>query len=139
MVFDTAGAGVAFLLGRVLFGVILAFTGLNQLLNLDGMVPYAEAKGVPAAGLLVPITGVMLLVGGLAVALGVYPVLGAGAIALFLLVTTPVMHDFWAASGEERQSEINSFLKNTAMLGGALVFLALGGVDWPYAVGVGLF
>ncbi|SEN85434.1 Uncharacterized membrane protein YphA, DoxX/SURF4 family [Halorientalis persicus] len=139
MVFDTGGAGVAFLLGRVLFGAILAFTGLNQLLNLDAMVPYADAKGVPAAGLLVPITAGMLLSGGLAVALGVYPVLGAGAIALFLLVTTPVMHDFWAASGEEKQSEMNSFLKNTAMLGGALVFLALGGVEWPYAVGVGLF
>jgi putative oxidoreductase len=139
MVFDTGGAGVAFLLGRVLFGAILAFTGLNQLLNLDAMVPYADAKGVPAAGLLVPITAGMLLSGGLAVALGVYPVLGAGAIALFLLVTTPVMHDFWAASGEEKQNEMNSFLKNTAMLGGALVFLALGGVEWPYAVGVGLF
>ncbi len=139
MLFDTAGAGLAFLLGRVLFGAILAFTGLNQFLNLDGMVPYAEAKGVPVAGLLVPITGGMLLVGGLAITLGAYPVLGAGAIALFLLVTTPVMHDFWAASGEEKQSEMNSFLKNTAMLGGALVFLALGGVDWPYAVSVGLF
>ena len=139
MVFDTAGAGVAFLLGRVLFGAILAFTGLNHFLNGAEMVPYAEFKGIPLPGLAVPFSGGMLLFGGLAIVLGVYPVLGAGALALFLLVATPTMHDFWAVAEEDQQDEMTSFLKNVGLLGGALVFLALGGVDWPYAVGVGLF
>lgn len=139
MVFDTAGAGVALLLGRVLFGAILAFTGLNHFLNVDQMVPYAEFKGIPLPEIAVPFTGGMLLFGGLAVALGVYPVLGAGALALFLLVATPTMHDFWAVAEEDQQDELTSFLKNVGLLGGALVFLTLGSADWPYAAGVGLF
>jgi uncharacterized membrane protein YphA (DoxX/SURF4 family) len=139
MAFETAGAAEAFLIGRVAFGLVVAFTGLNHFANGDGMVPYARAKGVPAAGLAVPFTGGVLIFGGVAVAVGAYPVLGAGAIALFLLVTTPVMHDFWAAPEDERQGEMTDFLKNGAMLGAAVALLALGSTPWPYAVNVGLF
>jgi uncharacterized membrane protein YphA (DoxX/SURF4 family) len=139
MVFDTAGAGLAFLLGRVLFGAILAFTGLNHFLNADQMVPYAEFKGIPLPGLAVPFSGGLLLFGGLAIVFGAYPVVGAGALALFLLVATPTMHNFWAVAEEDQQDEMTSFLKNVGLLGGALVFLVFGGLDWPYAVGVGLF
>jgi len=138
MAFESAGSGVAFLLARVLFGGVVAFMGVNHFMNTDQMVPYAEAKGVPAAGLMVPFTGGMLLVGGLSILTGAYPIVGAGAIAVFLLVTTPVMHDFWAAGPENQQDEMTAFLKNVVMLAGALAFLALGTTTWPYAVGVGL-
>jgi uncharacterized membrane protein YphA (DoxX/SURF4 family) len=138
MVFDTAGADVAFLLGRLLFGLVMAFTGLNHFLNADQMAGYAGAKGVPAPGLAVPFTGGMLVLGGLGIALGAFPLLSAGAIAVFLLVTTPTMHDFWAVPEEEQQSELTQFLKNVALLGVALVFLTLSATPWPYALGVGL-
>lgn len=138
MVFDAAGGGLAFLLGRLLFGLVMAFTGLNHFLNADQMTGYADAKGVPAPGLAVPFTGGMLVLGGLGIALGAFPLLAAGAIAVFLLVTTPVMHDFWAAPAEEQQSEMTQFLKNAALLGVTLVFLTLSTTPWPYAVGVGL-
>lgn len=136
--FASGSAEVAFLLGRVFFGGVLAFTGLNHFMNTDAMVGYADAKGVPAAELAVPFSGGMLVFGGLGIALGAFPALAAGAVALFLLVATPTMHDFWAAPEEEQQTEMTQFLKNVAMLGGALFFLALSGTVWPYAVGVGL-
>ncbi|KPN31144.1 hypothetical protein SY89_01887 [Halolamina pelagica] len=53
------------------------------------------------------------------------------------VVATPLMHDFWNA--EDTQGEMTHFLKNAALLGGSLAFLALGGVDWPLALNVGLF
>jgi len=135
--FGSTGVGIAFLLARLLFGGVLAFMGLNHFRNADQMVPYAEAKGVPAAGLLVPLTGGLLVAGGLSIVLGVYPMLGAGAVALFLLVSTPLMHDFWAAPETEQQTELTQFLKNVTMLGGALVFLALASAPWPFALGLG--
>jgi uncharacterized membrane protein YphA (DoxX/SURF4 family) len=135
---DAGSSGIAFLLGRVLFGAVLAFMGLNHFMNVDGMAGYAEAKGLPAPRLAVLFSGGMLLFGGLGVAVGAYPALAAGAIALFLLVSTPTMHDFWAVPEEQQQSEMTNFLKNVALLGGALVFLALSGTVWPYAVGIGL-
>lgn len=138
-VFDAAGAGIVFLLARVLFGGLLAFMGLYHFMNGEQMVPYAEAKGIPAAGLLVPFSGGQLLFGGLALVFGVYPVLGAGALATFLPVAALTMHDFWAAPEDQQQNEMVNFLKNIALTGGALAFLALGGVDWPFALGIGLF
>ncbi|WP_135534070.1 DoxX family membrane protein [Halostella pelagica] len=131
----TAVGDILFLVGRVLFGAVLAFTGLNHFVDTESMVGYADAKGVPAAGLMVPFTGGMLLVGGLLVALGLYPLLGAGALATFLLLATPKMHDFWNVDDpQQQQNEMNSFLKNAAMFGTAIVLLALSTRAWPYAI-----
>jgi uncharacterized membrane protein YphA (DoxX/SURF4 family) len=127
-----------FLLGRLLFGLVMAFNGLNHFMNADEMSGYAGAKGVPVPTVSVTFTGGMLLFGGLGIAAGVYPILSAGAIAVFLLVTTPVMHDFWAVPEEDQQSEITNFLKNVSLLGVTLVFLALGGTPWPFGLGVGI-
>jgi putative oxidoreductase len=135
----TAGGEVAFLLARVVVGGVLAFMGLNHFLDADAMSGYAEAKGLPAPKLAVLGSGGTLLFGGLSVALGVFPAIGAGALALFLLVATPTMHDFWSFDDPEQvQAEMTNFLKNVALLGAALGFLALSAVEWPYAVGLGL-
>jgi uncharacterized membrane protein YphA (DoxX/SURF4 family) len=135
-----AGLGAVFLLvGRVLFGGFLAFAGLNHFLNAGEMTEYAEAKGVPLAGVGVLTTGSMLVLGGLGILLGAYPVLSAGMVATFFLVVTPAMHDFWAVPEDEQEEQLTNFLKNTELLGAALVFLALGDLTWGFALGMGLF
>jgi len=139
MVLEAAGVAEAFLFARLLFGGVLAFLGLNHLLNAEQMVGYSQAKGIPAAGVLVPASGLLLIGGGLGVASGVFPVVAAGAIAGFLVIATVTMHDFWAVPEDQKQDEMTHFLKNTALVGGTLVLVALGTAEWPYAVGVGLF
>jgi uncharacterized membrane protein YphA (DoxX/SURF4 family) len=132
--FDGALAGELFLLGRLLFGGVLAFNGLNHFLDAESMAGYAGAKGVPAPGLAVPVTGGILLFGGLGVAAGVLPTLAAGALVVFLVATTPVMHNFWAVPEEQKQGEMINFLKNVAMTGAALALLAISTTAWPYAL-----
>lgn len=139
MPIDGLLSGWAFLLGRVLFGGVLAFNGVNHFLNADGMAEMAGANGVPAPRAMVYATGALLLAGGLSVVLGVYPALGALALLAFLLVTTPWIHDFWNLDDpEERQQQMTHFLKNTALVGGAFLFLGLAATDWPLAAGIGL-
>jgi putative oxidoreductase len=113
-------------LGRALFGSVLAYTALDNLRDIDGMVAYAESKGVPKADRLVPFSSAMLFFGGVATALGRFPRLAAGAIAAFLVGVTPTMHDFWNMNEDQRDQQVIHFLKNTALLGGALFFLARG-------------
>ena len=132
--FEGTLSGELFLLGRLLFGGILAFNGLNHFLDADAMAGYAGAKGVPAPGLMIPFTGGLLLFGGLGVAAGVLPLFAAGALFGFLAVTTPLMHDFWAAPDEQKQGEMINFMKNVALAGTALMFLSLSTVAWPYAL-----
>ncbi|WP_350355507.1 DoxX family protein [Halorarius litoreus] len=139
-VFDAAGAAEVFLLARILFGGVLAFMGLNHFMNVDEMTGYAEFKGLPAPRLSVVGSGGLLVFGGLGLVVGAFPVLAAGALAVFLLVSAVTMHDFWTVDDpEEQQNEMTAFLKNTFGAGAALGFLALGGVAWPYALGIGVF
>ncbi|WP_430505101.1 DoxX family membrane protein [Haloparvum sp. PAK95] len=138
--FGGTGAAELFLLGRLLFGGVLAFMGLNHFMDTDSMVGYAEFKGVPYPRAAVLVSGGMLLFGGLGIAVGAFPVLSAGALATFLLVGAVQMHDFWTMEDpEEKQSEMTQFLKNVTGFGAALALLAIGGAPWPYALNVGLF
>jgi DoxX. len=133
-------ADLVILLARVLFGATIAFMGLNHFMQGASMAEYAGYKGVPAPGVLVPLTGGMIVFGGLGIVLGFYPTLAAGALLVFLLVTTPVMHNFWAVGEDEQQAEMINFLKNVLMIGGALVFFGLAGAPegWAYALNIGL-
>ncbi|WP_281193519.1 DoxX family protein [Halorubrum sp. F4] len=137
---DTPFAGELFLLGRLLFGATLAFMGLNHFMDVDTMAGYAEFKGLPAPRFSVIASGLLLVLGGLGIATGVYPVVAAGGLAVFLLVSAVTMHDFWSVDDpEERQNEMTGFLKNLYGAGASLALLAVGGTAWPYALGVGFF
>lgn len=139
MVLEPGPGGLAFLLGRLVFGSILAFMGLNHFMDLDAMSGYADAQGVPAPRFSVIASGLALVFGGLAIAVGVYPLLGAVALAVFFVVTTPVMHDFWTVEDpEQRQAEMTDFLKNATLFGASVVLAALAGTVWPYALNIGL-
>lgn len=136
MVFEFAGSGELFLLGRLLFGGILAFTGLNHFLNGGQMIAYADAKGLPAPAASVYGSGGLLVVSGILVILGAYPIIAAGALATFLIGSAVLMHNFWAVPEDQVQDEMTHFLKNVALAGGALSLLALAGTSWPYSVGM---
>jgi len=135
----TGTEGVVLLVGRVLFGLVLAFMGLNHFQQRDSLAGYAEQKGLPAPGLAVVASGVVLVAGGLSVASGIYPLLGAIALAGFLLVAAVTIHDFWAVPEDRAQDELTQFLKNVALAGGALIVAAIAGQSWAFSVGIGLF
>lgn len=126
------------LIGRLLFGGILAFMGLNHFLSLDDMAGYASHKGLPAPKLGVVISGIVLIVGGIGIVLELFPTIGALAIAGFLLLAAVIFHDFWNVPADQQQSEMTDFLKNVALTGGALVIAVLGLSQWDYGLGIGL-
>lgn len=131
----TVDGGVVLLVGRVLYAVPLAFMGLSHFFDLERVTAQADASGVPAARAAVLASGAVLLFGAVAILLGTYPALGAAAVAVFLLVVTPVVHRFWAVPEEERTLQLQLFLRNASLLGGALAFLAASGAEWAYALG----
>lgn len=86
-----------FLLGRILFGGFFALNGLSHLTNLEKMTGYAASKNVPSPKVAVFLTGVLLLLSGLSIVAGIYPTLGIWGIIIFLIPTTFMMHNYWAA------------------------------------------
>lgn len=125
---------IPFLLGRVVFGGFLLYSGIHHLQDATTMAQYADSKGVPAPELAVKATGVALIAGGASILLGIKPKLGAAAIAGFLAGVSPTMHDFWTEEDPQRhQGEMVNFLKNVALLGAAVTLM---GVDEPWPASV---
>lgn len=120
----SVASSAVFRVGRLLFGGVLAFMALDNLRNLDERIQYAEAKGAPAPDKTVPGISVALLLGSGGVTFWRLPSLSAAAVAAFFVSVTPVMHDFWEQDDpEQRQQQFIHFMKNAALLGGALVLL----------------
>ncbi|GAB7018324.1 DoxX family protein [Halostagnicola bangensis] len=110
-------------LGRALYGGILAYMAVDGFKNNEKRVEVARAKGVPVPDLLVPFVTGMLFVANLGILFWKFPRASAGALIVFFLTTTPSIHDFWTMEGEERQANKINFLKNVALLGGAVILL----------------
>src|SRR5436190_14744197 len=83
------------LIGRLAFAAIFISSGPNHLLKREQMTAYARSVGAPAAPLAVPLTGLMIIAGGLLVAVGAWADLGAALIVAFLIPTSFFMHGFW--------------------------------------------
>lgn len=117
------------LLGRLFFALIFLLAGPN---NFSGQtIAYAASQGVPLASIAVPLSGVLAIVGGLSILLGYRARTGAWLIALFLVAVTPTMHKFWTVTDPMmQQMQMIMFMKNLAMLGGALLISQFGAGPW---------
>ena len=115
------------LVGRIIVGAYYLFNALNHLVFAPGqLAEYAASKGVPLPLLAVIVSGLLLLIGGLSILLGVFPRIGILALVVFFLPVTFWMHDFWAIQDPQaRMIQMVSFLKNLALMGSALIFLAI--------------
>jgi putative oxidoreductase len=111
--------------GRVLFSIIF-IASAGHLFSSES-VAYARSAGVPLANVAVPLAGVLALVGGLMLALGFHARLGALALVIFLVPVTVFMHKFWGlADPQQAQMQQVNFMKNVALIGGALHFIYAG-------------
>jgi len=117
---------ILLVIGRVLFALIFINSGVAHLTKLNGMASYAQFKKVPSPKLAVIVTGLMLIIGGLYVALGIFADLGALLLAIFLVISAFMMHNFWTIEdAQAKQGETINFFKNLSLAGAALIIFAL--------------
>jgi uncharacterized membrane protein YphA (DoxX/SURF4 family) len=128
-----------FLLGRILFSVVLLDNAYNHLKNTDGSAGYAEYKGVPNARVMVQLTGVLMALAGAAIILGIWMDLAGLCVAALMVIFAVKMHDFWTVTDPQQQgSERAHFTKNISLAGGGLILAVLGPLDW-YTLTDGVF
>src|SRR5882762_8610508 len=108
---------IAFLIGRIIFGGYWLMASFNHFKNPNYMSEYAKAKGTPSPEVAVAGTGVILLVGGVSMLLGVYPVVGIILLIIFLPGVSFQMHNFWkVADAQAKQIDMINFTKNMAFV-----------------------
>jgi putative oxidoreductase len=107
-------------LGRLFFALIFLMSTPGHFTSKT--IGYAASHGVPMASILVPISGLIALAGGLSILLGYKARWGAWLIVLFLVPVTLSMHNFWTVTDPmAAQMQQIMFMKNLSILGGALL------------------
>ena len=112
-------------LGRALFAAIFIMSGLTHFS--PATIGYAASQGVPLAPLLVPLSGLISLAGGLSILLGYRARIGALLLVLFLVPVTLSLHAFWKVTDPTMAGmQLAMFMKNVSMLGGAFFIAYFG-------------
>jgi uncharacterized membrane protein YphA (DoxX/SURF4 family) len=108
------------LIGRIVFSLIFFGSGVGHLMQTSATAEVAVGRGLPAARLLVQISGIAMLLGGIGVAFGIWTDLALLGIGLLVLIMGVAIHQFWSDEGERQQVEMAHFMKNLTIAGASL-------------------
>ncbi|RUX92531.1 MULTISPECIES: DoxX family protein [unclassified Mesorhizobium] len=111
-------------LGRLLLGGAFVFAGLRNIQNAAFLTGLMAARGVPQSRLALWLGIVLQVAAGVLVIAGLWTAFAATVLLVFLIVATPMFHNFWDHQGPERASRINGFVGNVALSGGFLTLIA---------------
>lgn len=114
------------LLGRILLALLFIWSGSGQLMGFDRVVGAIAGKGLPLPQVLAAASILIELGGGAALLLGWKARWAALFLALFIVIITPIFHNFWALSGSQAMMQKITFFKNLSILGGMLVVYGFG-------------
>ena len=114
--------------GRILYGGVMVFAGVNNYLNLKVMADLTKSKGMPFPTLCVVIASAICILGGLSILANYQIKIGVLLVWVFLVPSTVIIHNFWTVEDPMvKGNEMGHFLKNLLALAGALILLALPG------------
>ena len=130
---------VVVLVARVLLSQVFLISAAGHLFNWGETVQHMTGQGMDLESILggagvvfvhvmLALAVTFLVLGGLAVLLGIRARWGAVLLILFLIPTTLIFHNFWAygADDPQRMLQIGNFMKNSGLAGGLLMVLAFG-------------
>lgn len=116
---------IAPLLGRILIAAIFIPAGFSKITGFAGVSGYMEAKGLPMPDLLLVLTIIIELGGGIMILLGWRASEAALVIFLFLIPVSVVFHGFWGIE-DAGDVQMRMFMKNVGIMGGLLVIAGMG-------------
>jgi len=116
--FDT----LYFTVGRTLLGLYFIIPGAIKIFDFVGTLALMRLKGVPFSSVLLPITIVVQIIGGIFLVLGKN--LRVSSLLLFglTILISIYIHNFWSLAGDPSQGhEMQNFIKNLAIAAGLLI------------------
>lgn len=115
------------LLARICLGALFIAAGLNKVFTYDETIQYMAAKGLTNLPLMYAGAVLVELIAGVCLLLGIKTRIAALVLALFLIPTTYIFHDFWNVAPEMYKLQLAMFLKNVGVIGGLLALASVGG------------
>lgn len=120
----------AITLGRFLLGLYFLVPSITKITSYQAMLDYMTLHNIPMVELLLPLTTVLQLIGGVFLITGFRIKETAIMFAGMTLLINLGMHDFWNNYPEtDQRHELQNFVKNLGILAGLLVLSATQSVD----------
>jgi putative oxidoreductase len=113
-----------FFTGKLLLCLFFLLSGFSKIFRNKMMVEYASSKNLPMPAISVILAAVIELGGALAVIIGYQLAIASLILFIYLIPTSLIFHNFWAASETEKQNQFINFMKNLAIMGGLLLLAA---------------
>jgi putative oxidoreductase len=110
-----------FPIGRAALGALFLISGLFKILGFAGVAGWMASSGLPFAEILLVITIVVEVFGGLLLIIGWQVRWASLGLALYMIPVTAVFHAFWSADAAQFSDQLTAFLKNLAIFGGMLL------------------
>lgn len=123
-------SNAAALAGRVLLALLFVQSGFGKITGFTGTAAFMASKGMPMAEVLLVGAIAIEFLGGLMLIAGFHARWAALAIALFLVPTTLIFHNFVGLEAEAAKGQLTHFMKNVTILGGMLMVFAFGPGAW---------
>ncbi|WP_326534151.1 DoxX family protein [Pseudorhodoferax sp.] len=114
------------LVGRILLAALFIPAGFGKLTGFAGTVGYIGSVGLPLPQVGAALAIVVELGLGLALLLGFKTRLAALVLAVFTLAASFFFHNYWAMPADKAGMQQLMFMKNVAITGGLLAFVAFG-------------
>jgi 1,4-dihydroxy-2-naphthoate octaprenyltransferase len=121
---------------RVVIGLGFLVLTLNNVFNLEDVAAMITHKGVAFPRLVILGASVPMLAASVAVLVGVCIQPAAAYIAVFLVGSTVVFHNFWSVPADEADNEAFHFFKNLVLLGITLLLFGFAAPLTTVPVGV---
>jgi putative oxidoreductase len=115
------------LIGRALIALLFIPSGWGKIAGFSGLVGYISSKGVPLPEVCAAIAIAVELGLGILLLVGFQTRWVALLMAIFVLVISPIFHNYWAVPDAQVMMQKMNFFKNMAIAGGLLAFAAFGG------------
>lgn len=101
----------------ICLGIFFIANALNHFFNKHTLVEYAEKRNLLAPGLMVKLSGVLLLFGGFTLITKWMFYYGIAGLCIFLLIASFSIHRFWQEKSRDmKMLEFSHFLKNIAII-----------------------
>jgi putative oxidoreductase len=108
---------------RLLLASLFIVAGVRKAMTFQGVAQLMATKGFPSPEVLLVLTILLEVGGGLLLILNWQARIAAVALALFTIAAGVIFHDFWVRIGGDAgalNNQLNHFLKNVAIVGGLL-------------------
>ena len=114
------------LAGRTLLALLFFQSGWHKIADFAGTARVMALKGIPLPDVLLAVTIVLVVGGGLMILLGWHARWAAAVLFAWMIPVTLLYHDFWTAQPAQVFNQTTHFMKNVAIMGALLHLFGMG-------------